>query len=106
LSVIKVFDFTNRTGPVTVRVSDEGGYWEHRDLKRLVKEVGDWNEKVASLVSLLRPVLEERGKMEAPITGFANFEHLEAKGLEKLSALWESLDDDRRTSKGGGGPGG
>jgi hypothetical protein len=101
LSVIKMLDFAKRTGVVTVQVSDEGGYRANRDLKRLVKEVGEWNEKVAGLVGLLRPVLEEQGQVEAPITGFASFEHLEAKGLEKLSALWQSLDGEGRSETGG-----
>jgi len=94
LSVIKMLDFIRRTELVTVDARDEGSYWESRDLERLVKEVVEWNEQVAAIVGLLRPLLEEQGgKAEAPITSFPHFEHLEAKGAEKLAALWKSLGD-------------
>jgi len=93
LSVIKMLDFIQSTGLVTVKARDEGSYWESRDLERLVKEVGEWNEKVAGVVGLFRPLLEKEGKVEAPILKFPNFEHLEAKGAKKLSALWRSLGD-------------
>jgi hypothetical protein len=88
LSVIKMLDFIKATGLVDVSVSDEGGYWEHRDLKKLAQEVGEWNEHLAGFASLLRTASGWNGEaMESPITSFPNFEHLEAKGLEKVADL-------------------
>jgi hypothetical protein len=93
LSVIRMLDFAKQTGLVTVEARDEGHYWEDRGLERLVKEVGEWNEMVAGVVSLLRPLLEEHGTVQAAIAQFPSFEHLEAKGLARLSALWKSLEE-------------
>ena len=92
LSVIKLLDFIKATGLVTVEVADEGGYWQNRDAKKLVQEVGDWNEFVAGCVSAFRSVAESAGKtFEAPITGFPNFEHLEAKGSKRVADLRDKL---------------
>jgi hypothetical protein len=85
LCVIKMLDFLKKSSLVTVEVSDEGGYWEGRDLEQLAKEVGEWNAAIAGIVSALRSSEETKGMtLEAPITLFPNFEHLEAKGLDKL----------------------
>ena len=35
-------------------VSDEGDYWEKRDVKALAEDVGEWNEKIAGLVGKLK----------------------------------------------------
>jgi len=93
LSIVKMLDFAKQTGLVEVKVSDEGHYWENRDLQRLAREVGQWNELIAGVVGLLRPVLQEHGKVTAPITAFQSFEHLEAKGIARLEALRKSLDE-------------
>lgn len=92
LCVIKMLDFLKQSGLVTVEVRDESEFWDKRDLKALAKEVGDWNEMIAAFVSDLRSTSE--GKVAAPITGFPNFEHLEAKGLERLEELRQRLKDD------------
>ena len=85
LLVVKLLDFIRHTEMIDVAVSDEGGYWEHRDLAKLAQEVGEWNEQIAALVGQLNDAAHEHGvTSEAAITEFANFEHLEAKGLERL----------------------
>ncbi len=90
LCVVKLLDFLKQTGLMTVEVQDEGGYWDKRDLTALTKEVGQWNVIIAGFVSGFRSATE--GKIiEAPITSFPNFEHLEAKGLERLAELLERL---------------
>lgn len=88
LLIIKVLDFIKRTGLASVDVSDEGGFWEQRDIKALVQEVGSWNEFIAAFTSELRNAVNgDSQTIEAVITKFPNFEHLEAKGLERLSKL-------------------
>ena len=77
LSVIRLLDHAKELG-ILGSVSDEGDYWEKRDVKALALEVGDWNEGVAALVGQLKDLLGD--KVEAPITKFPDFEHLEAKG--------------------------
>src|SRR5438128_894221 len=47
LCVVKLLDFIKTTGLVQVEVSDEGEYWDKRDLGQLAREVGEWNEFIA-----------------------------------------------------------
>jgi len=89
LCVIKLLDFIKRTGLVKVKVHDAGGYWEHRDLGKLVDKLREWNELVAAVVGGLDGVIGKKVVRYAPITEFANFEHLEAKGVERLKKLFE-----------------
>lgn len=85
LGVIRVLDFIKATELVQVKVSDEGGYWEQRDVKALVQEVGEWNEFIAAFTGELRDSIGP--ELEAAITSFPNFEHLEARGLARLEKL-------------------
>lgn len=79
LSVIRMLDHTKQLG-ILASVSDEGDYWEKRDVKALVQEVGEWNQHIAGLVGQMKDLLG--GDLEAPITKFPDFEHLEAKGRD------------------------
>ena len=81
LLVIKMLDHAKELG-ILSSVSDEGDYWEKRDVKALAQEVGEWNEHIAGLVGQMKDLIGG-DKVEAPITGFGNFEHLEAKGRRK-----------------------
>ena len=88
LCVIKLLDFINRTGLIQVKVHDGGGYWKHRDLAKLVHKLGAWNELVAAVVGGLDDLIGKKGVRSAPIAEFADFEHLEAKGLARLHKLF------------------
>jgi hypothetical protein len=59
-------------------VKDEGDFWEKRDAKALVEEVGRWNSHIAGLVGQYKDRMG--GDIVAPITEYPNFEHLEADG--------------------------
>lgn len=85
LGVMKILDFIKATGLDQAEVSDEGGYWDQRDVKALVQELGEWNEFIASFADELRVAIGR--ELEAAITSFPNFEHLEAKGLDRLKKL-------------------
>jgi hypothetical protein len=77
LAVIKLLDHAKGLGMLK-HVSDEGGFWEVRDIKALATEVGEWNTMIAGWAGRL---LDDFGKnVVAEITNFPNFEHLEAKG--------------------------
>ena len=78
LSLIRLLDHARELGMLK-HVSDEGGYWEKRDVQALVQEVGEWNEAIAGFAGQLKDQLTGQG-MEAAITRFSDFEHLEAKG--------------------------
>jgi hypothetical protein len=94
LCVIKLLDFAKSTGLIDVEVSDEGGYWEHRDLEKLGHEVGDWNAFVAACAGLAQDAAKTQGiTVESAIAGFPNFEHVEAQGEAKIEKLRASLAD-------------
>jgi hypothetical protein len=59
-------------------VSDEGDYWQKRDVAELAREIGRWNELVAGFAGRLKDRLGEQ--VLAEITKFPTFEHLEAAG--------------------------
>ena len=79
LSVVALLDHAKSLG-VLDAVSDEGGFYEKRDMPALVQEVGQWNEMIAGFVGRLKDEYGEQ--FEAAITKFSDFEHLEAKGRE------------------------
>lgn len=95
LAVIKLLDFARKTNLLTVEVSDEGGYWEERNLEKLAREVGDWNEMIAALAGKFKDAAQALGMAgESAIAGFANFEQLEARGLARLKERSLRLFDD------------
>ena len=77
LSVVALLDFAKSLGLVA-GVSDEGKYWETRDVEALAREVGSWNEMIAGFAGQLKDALGAGVVRE--IASFPNFEHLEAHG--------------------------
>ena len=77
LSLVALLDHAKEIG-VLGDVSDEGDFFEKRDVQALVQEVGEWNEMIAGFVGEWKDRFG--GQVEAAITRFSNFEHLEAKG--------------------------
>ena len=77
LAVIRLLDHAQAMG-ILESVKDEGRFWENRDLKALAETVGQWNTQLAGLAGQFKDQFD--GKIIAPITGFPNFEHLEADG--------------------------
>jgi hypothetical protein len=75
VSLIQLFDAAESIG-FQVRVSDESGFYNDRDLNRLQSEVESWNKLIAGFVGKLKDSLP--GSSEAPILEFPNFERLEA----------------------------
>jgi hypothetical protein len=77
LLVIAILDRAKALGLLD-EVRDEGGYWEHRDVSALGKEVGHWNALIAGFAGRLKDLIGD--EVAAAITQFPNFEHLEAEG--------------------------
>jgi len=77
LSVIGMLDHATKLGIVR-EVSDEGGFYESRNVEALAKEVGEWNEMIAAFAGRFKDMLGDG--VESEITKFPDFEHLEAKG--------------------------
>jgi hypothetical protein len=76
LSVVKLLDRAAELG-ILKEVSDEGGYWNDRDIPKLAKEVGDWNTMIAGWAGRLKDAFGDG--LVSEIVKFPNFEHLEAK---------------------------
>ena len=64
-------------------VSDEGKFWDNRDVKALVPEIGSWNNMIAAFAGQLKDSLGDG--LGAPITEFSNFEQLELQGQNQLT---------------------
>jgi hypothetical protein len=80
LCVVRMLDHAAKLG-ILASVTDEGDYWQKRDVQALAKEVGEWNENMAALVGQMKDLLG--GEVKAPIAEFPDFEHLEMRGRRK-----------------------
>ncbi len=83
VGIITLLDRAKELG-ILESVTDEGGYWDKRDIPELVKTIGEWNSMVAGVAGSLQDRLEKAGvnrrRIISEITKFPDFEHLEAKG--------------------------
>lgn len=77
VSIVQLLDHAQSLG-VIEEVNDEGGYYEQRDIEALIREVTKWNEAIAGFAGSLKDRIG--GDLQAAITRFSNFEHLEARG--------------------------
>lgn len=80
LSVVKLLDHAAELG-ILKEVSDEGDYWQKRDLPALASVVGDWNSLIAGFAGRLKDAFGD--SVVSEIAKFPNFEHLEAKAHKK-----------------------
>jgi hypothetical protein len=91
LTVIALLDRAKELGCLE-RVSDEGGFWENRDLPALVQEIGSWNEMIAAFGGKLKDLLGDGPLgVQSAIAQYPNFEQLEAAGQSKLPPGCEEL---------------
>ncbi len=81
LAVIKMLDHA-KSMDILEDVSDEGEFWENRDVRALARQVGEWNGMIAAFAGELKDMLGS-DQVDAEITKFPNFEHLEAAGRGK-----------------------
>jgi hypothetical protein len=91
LTVIAMLDRAKALGCLDT-VSDEGDFWEKRNLPALVEEIGSWNEMIAAFGGKLKDLVGDGGlQVEAAITEYPNFEQLEAAGQDKLPPGYKEL---------------
>ncbi len=91
LTVIAMLDRAKALGCLD-QVSDEGHFWEKRNLPALVQEIGSWNEMIAGFGGLLKDLVGDGPlRVESAITQFPNFEQLEAAGQGKLPPGYAAL---------------
>lgn len=81
LTVIAMLDRAKALGCLE-RVSDEGHFWEQRDLPALVQAIGSWNEMIAAFGGKLEDLFGDG--LQSAIANYPNFEQLEAAGEAKL----------------------
>lgn len=85
VGLVKLLDIAAKSELILVGVHDESKYFELRDAKELVNTVGEWNQFIAAYAGMFKDQAEQGGfTIESIITGFPDFEHLEAKGLDQL----------------------
>ena len=80
VALVKMLDQAQALG-LTVKVQDEGEFWERRDVAALVREIATWNELVAGVGGQLKDALGT-SQLTGPIFAFPDFEHLEARGAK------------------------
>jgi hypothetical protein len=80
LAVVKLLDHAAELG-ILKEVSDEGDYFQKRDIKALAQEVGEWNTMIAGWSGRLKDAFGDG--IVSEISNFPNYEHLEAKGREQ-----------------------
>ena len=91
LTVIAMLDKAKELGCLG-EVSDEGDFWQKRDLKALVQEIGSWNEMIAAFGGKLKDLLGDGPVgVQSAIAQYQNFEQLEAAGQDKLPAGYQKL---------------
>lgn len=70
-----------------VEISDEGHYWPHRDVNRLLAEVRQMNALVAAVAGAVKDATTEGSTpVSAPIFAHPAFERLEAEGVTQHAA--------------------
>ena len=74
-----------RAAGVRVKISDEGGYWPHRNLAALRRHLDQMNRLVAAFGGALKDATDESGgaPVQSPIFAHPQFERLEAEGLAR-----------------------
>jgi len=83
LLVIRILDECRRLG-ILKRVSDEGDYWETRDLSKLAENINEYTDLIQELFGTLSQTFGKEN-VEAPITRkAAHVTKLEIDAVEKL----------------------
>ena len=91
LTVIAMLDKAKELGCLA-DVNDEGDFWEKRNIKALVQEIGSWNEMIAAFGGKLKDLLGDGPLgVQSAITQYQNFEQLEAAGQDKLPPGYQQL---------------
>lgn len=87
LAVFGAVDGAKELGLKT-HIRDDGHYWRHRSEAKLLEELKNYDELIAGFTGRLGDVLgNASGRVVAPIKERPDFEHLEAKGADRLKKI-------------------
>jgi hypothetical protein len=86
-ALCRLLDYAKELG-ILANVNDETGFFDHRDVAALVKRVDQCNALTAAVAGAFK---DAGRRSSSPILTFPNYEHLEAKGLEKIGPDLEGL---------------
>jgi hypothetical protein len=78
LSVCSILEKAQALG-LQVHVSDEGHFWDKRDVKALAQEVGEWDQMIAGMFGMIKDAIPDGVAAESSISGRPDFERLETK---------------------------
>jgi hypothetical protein len=104
LGLVALLDRARELG-LRVGVRDDGGFARTRSVPRLLAALNRWNELVAGLGAALSAHLPEGTRRVGGLTGRADLERLEARGLDRyreLAAFVGRLGGRARRRRGGG----
>ncbi len=95
--VVAMLDYAKELG-ILKEVSDEGDYWEKRDLKVLAEEVGRWDAFMAGFSAMLEKVVGKEN-LHSAIAESPRYErlkelgmqHLDERGLGQLREVFDML---------------
>jgi len=85
--MVSLLDFWRQLGGA-VEVSDEGGYWETRDEKKLRSSLECYDGLVAAVAGVFKDRADDSGSdhsIESPIFARKDFERLEAEGRREFA---------------------
>ena len=85
--IVSLLDFWRQLG-VVVEVSDEGGYWETRDEKKLRASLESYDGLVAAVAGMMKDAADDSGcghPIASPIFARKDFERLEAEGRREFA---------------------
>lgn len=91
--VVSLLDFWRGLG-VRVKVNDQGGYWETREVEKLRTELGGYDRLVAVMGGMFKDACGEGGgglSLASPIFDYKNFERLEHEGQQEFGARIQQL---------------
>jgi hypothetical protein len=86
-ALCRLLDYGNELGILTY-VTDDGFFFDNRDVSALVTRINDYNAYTAAFVGAWK---DSGRHTSSPILTFPGYEHLEAKGLEKAASELEWL---------------
>ena len=80
LIIVKMLDAARELG-ITCDVTDEGGYWDNRNIAELTSTIRQYNIMMAGFTGKLKDSFNAAGatSIEASIFDYPNFEYLEAE---------------------------